>query len=161
MFNKVNVWRWKVGGYRFEFFKNVSVTIPIFSPESYIWGQYILCWWFLFCVLHRQVRCFSIQNITFDIGLSHFQRKSIWDCVKLKCHANMIWEYSQFWSQLLLFSPLICVCVSIMVQIKDQKIKSLFSLVWNQNESTFGSRTRFRHTNTFSLPSLFYLILLS
>jgi len=48
-----------------------------------------------------------------------------------------------------------------MVQIKDQKIKSLFSLVWNQNESTFGSRTRFRHTNTFSLPSLFYLILLS
>ena len=74
MFNKVNVWRWKVGGYRFEFFKNVSVTIPIFSPESYIWGQYMLCWWFLFCVLHRQVRCFSIQNITFDIGLSHFQR---------------------------------------------------------------------------------------
>ena len=47
----------------------------------------------------------------------------------------MIWEYSQFWSQLLLFSPLICVCVSIMVQIKDQKIKSLFSLVWNQNDS--------------------------
>ena len=45
----------------------------------------------------------------------------------------MMGEFSQFWSQLLLFSPLTCVCLSIMVQIKDRKVKSLFSLDWSQN----------------------------
>ena len=74
MFNQVNVWRIEGAGYRIEFFKNVNVTIPIFSPEYYVWGQYIVCWRFLFGVLRRQVRCFGIQKLTYDIGLSHFPR---------------------------------------------------------------------------------------